>query len=580
MLIDIAEPEKFEKKYEPIVGIDFGTTNSLIGIYDATGVKYAKNQEGYELFKSEIEVDSLRIPSVKRLFGRSYSDLIKSENIDDNIKVNLEEREGAVYLRGKTLIELASIIFKKLKSAGENQFGIDISKAVVTVPAYFDDSAKTMIRDSARLAGINVVRLLAEPTAAAYSYGLDLKEEGNYIVYDLGGGTFDVSILKMRMGAFQVVSVAGDNLLGGDDIDFAVAKFISNKFFDSKLDIHSIIKEARLLKENPSKEIEINSKKISITLKELNIISQDLIEKTINLTRKAIFDSKIQKFEGIILVGGSSRLPLVKERIASIFHEIKIIENVDPDKVVVSGASKQGWNIGSGGGDVLIDAIPLSLGIELMGGIIDRIIPRNTAIPATITRKFTTYADNQTGLDIHIVQGDRELASDCRSLARFNITKIPPMLAGKAVLNITFNIDSDGLLTVSAFEEISNQKQEIVVKPSYGLSEEKVFEMLKNSMDNAQIDFEISKKIEKKVNLDAMVARLQKIIRDNSIFSDDVYEIKNTCDLIEKEIDEYDINQLDEKTEYIEKIAAGFIDSYISMEFKEYLSGKKLGEII
>jgi molecular chaperone HscA len=580
MLVNILEPDKIEKKHEPIVGIDFGTTNSLIGLYDGEKIQFAKNNEGSELFKSELEIDGLTIASVKRLFGRNYEDLINSEAISNDIKSELLEKDGVIYLKNKSLIEIGSDIFKKLKSAAKNQFKMDISKAVVTVPAYFDDAAKTMIRDTARLAGIEVARLLAEPTSAAYSYGLDLKEEGDYIVYDLGGGTFDVSILRMRMGAFQVIAVAGDNLLGGDDVDFLIAKYISQKFLQGSISPNSILSEAKFLKENPFREVEIDSKKITISIEELNQLSADLVEKTIRLTKKAIHDSKIKKFDGIILVGGSSRLPLVREKINVEFSSIKIMENVDPDKVVASGAAKQGWNIGMGGGDVLIDVIPLSLGIELMGGIVDKIIPRNTSIPASFSRKFTTYADNQTGLDIHIVQGDRELASDCRSLAKFSIRNIPPMLAGKAVLDITFNIDSDGLLTVSAFEELSNQKQEVVVKPSYGISEDQVYEMLKNSMENAAFDFEMSKRIEKKIDLEAMVSRLEKIIKSNDIISDDANEIEEACKLISREINNYDSKELDEKIEYLEKIAAGFVDSYISNEFRQYLSGRKLGEII
>ncbi len=549
----------------PIVGIDFGTTNSLVGIVVNDEVRFFKGENGGELHPSVVEIDGVKIKSIKRLLGKGFKDA-KNNQYDfeiikegeDGLKIQIGEKlfspeEIAArilgYLRDLALSALQKTPLQAspttpLKEGNLTEFDDEEPlKAVITVPAYFDEAAKNAVKFSARLAGIEVVRLVNEPTAAALAYGLDNKTEGTYAVYDLGGGTFDVSILKMQKGVFRVLGVSGDNELGGDDVDEALAVALTEKHPALK-NIHKseLIKTAKSIKERfsnkKSQELTIDSVKIVINYDEFVKIITPLIEKTINITKNLIEELELEigdeknEIKGVILVGGSSRIRLIKEKLKEIFSEAKIFDDHDPDCVVGQGAVLQAYNLSGKGNALLLDVLPLSLGVEMMGGIVDKIIARNTTIPISMAKEFTTYADNQTGLKLHIVQGEREFAKDCRSLAHFEITGIPAMRAGLARVLVTFTVDADGLLTVTAKEEFTGKVQEIQVKPTYGLDDGQVKEMLIDSLQHSKED---------------MTARL---------LAETIREARQNVDFMRRDLRQYpDMVTAEEKNAIEEKLA-------------------------
>ncbi len=493
-LLQIQEPGANQENQgadEIIIGIDLGTTNSLVGIIFNEKAKILADENGQDIVPSVVSYDQkgnvifvgnqpqqlttydLRlttITSIKRLMGKGK-----------DVRVDVGDRK----IRPE---EVSAEILKKLKNIAQENLKTKIRKAVITVPAYFDEAAKNATKLAANLADLEVVRLVNEPTAAALAYGLDNSSEGIYCIYDLGGGTFDVSILKMQKGVFKVLGVAGDNHLGGDDFDAAIVK----KFPQLSL------REARKVKE------ELSSKKFTphpnplpqgereLTRREFENLIADKIEKTITLTKNLLDDLELSadEIQGVVLVGGSTRIPLVRKKLAEIFGEKKVLTNLDPDRVVAIGAAWQAHNLSGHGKNLLLDVTALSLGIEMMGGIVDKIILRNSTIPIAKAKEFTTYADNQTGMKFHVVQGERELASDCRSLAEFEIKNIPAMKAGMARVLVTFKVDADGLLTVSAEEKITGKKVEIEVRPSFSLDENEIKKMLLDSLKNSQADME------------------------------------------------------------------------------------------
>jgi molecular chaperone HscA len=446
------------------IGIDFGTTNSLVA--------FSINHKPYiiddiivpSIISEDGQIGQNGIKSIKRMIGKKLEDIkgipAKEENGIVKIKI------GKQYF---SIAEAISFILKHLRNNAETHLNQNVSKTVITVPAHFDDTMRNLIKHAANLAGMDVLRLISEPTAAAYAYGLDNASEGMYLVYDLGGGTFDVSLLNMRMGVFQVIATDGDLNLGGDDIDDILAVHLGCE-----------AAHAKLVKENLSQGM-----CSEIDQKHFECLIDPIISKTIKIT-EGVAKKYLSKIKGIILVGGSTRIPLVSQKLQK--FGLPILNNVDPDKVVALGAALQAENLTAQTGDLIIDVVPLSLGMELMGGLVEKIILRNTPIPVQVKKEFTTYADNQTAMQFHIVQGEREMANACRSLAKFELTNIPPMKAGAARIEVIFNIDADSLLSVTAIEKITGTKQIIEVRPSYGIAEKDIYSMLEDAYKNAAID--------------------------------------------------------------------------------------------
>ncbi len=620
-LLQISEPGQSPDPHQRriAVGIDLGTTHSLVAavrhgvaecLPDAQGhvilpsaVRYliddkgkTRRQIGFDALAAAAEDPLNTIVSVKRFMGRRLADLPDA----GRLPYQFEDQPGMVAVQTvagtKTPVEVSAEILASLRQRAEDTFNDDLFGAVITVPAYFDDAQRQATKDAAQMAGLNVLRLLNEPTAAAIAYGLDNGSEGLYAIYDLGGGTFDISLLQLSRGVFEVVSTGGDSALGGDDIDHQVAE---SALQEAKMqavtpqDKRAVLVAARSVKEKLSTDgsahlsVMLSGGMLSVvmTRERLAELAKPLIDQSLASVKRVLRDAKVKPDEvkGVVMVGGSTRMPAVRDAVGLFFGQAPLTD-LNPDEVVALGAAIQANQLAGNNAQgelLLLDVLPLSLGLETMGGLAERIIPRNTPIPCARAQDFTTFKDGQTALAVHVVQGEREQVEHCRSLARFELRGIPPMAAGAARIRVTFQVDADGLLSVSAKEQLSGVEASVVVKPSYGLNDDQVAHMLREGFTTAAADMKDRALREARVDAERLLeATRAALAADGDLLTPEQRaDIEQHMTHIGQRCDRGDLEALEAATKALAQSTEGFAAERMNRSIRQALAGRTLDQV-